>query len=135
MNRLINSIQNFYYQEQIHFEMYDEDTLVVHQGLDNTNVRLNIVYFTNPDEEKNIQLKIYNLGKVDYISESLRKKVNELNQKYRWYKIYFEDGDIVLSTDAIVTPNNVGDICLELTIRGINICNAIYPELMRAIWG
>ena len=40
MNRLINSIQNFYNQEQINFEMYDADTLVVHQGLDNTNVRL-----------------------------------------------------------------------------------------------
>lgn len=135
MNVLINSIQSFYNQEGINFEMFDADTLVVHQGLDNANVRLNIACFTSQEDERSLQLKIYNLCKANYISETLRKKVNELNQKYRWYKVVIEEDNIILSTDAIVTPNNVGEICLELTIRGINICNEIYPELMRAIWG
>ena len=135
MNIIMHSLQSFFDKKQITYQLADSDTMVLSQYLEKANTRLNIVLYAASDNDNCIQIKIYNLCKANYTTEAVLRKINELNLRYRWYCLALEDEDIVLSTDAIVTPNNVGDICLELVLRGLNISEEIYPEIMRAIWG
>ena len=60
---------------------------------------------------------------------------NALNKQYRWCKFYVDnDGDLMVEDDAILDMANVGEECIELILRMINIVDDIYPIAMKAIW-
>ena len=60
---------------------------------------------------------------------------NALNKKYRWFKFYVDtDSDLMVEDDAILSLDNVGDECLEIVIRLVEVVNESYQVLMRALW-
>ena len=60
---------------------------------------------------------------------------NALNKQYRWFKFYVDDdGDVMVEDDAILSMDNVGDECLELIVRMVNVVDEVYPVFMKAIW-
>ena len=52
--------------------------------------------------------------------------LNDMNQRYRWGKVVLDGDDIVLSMDAMVTPFNIADICIQLTMYGAQIADETY---------
>ena len=60
---------------------------------------------------------------------------NELNAKYRWVKFYLDkDKDVCVSLDAYIDEHTVGEECLNLVRRMINISDEAYPLFMKALW-
>lgn len=40
----------------------------------------------------------------------------------------------VRAMDAVFRSHDVGEICLELMARCVDICDKAYPDLMKALW-
>lgn len=84
---------------------------------------------------KHIQIKIYNLCNIPNVTTTVWKTLNEINESYRWFRAYLDsDNDVILTADAIVDITDPGDEVFELMLRGVKICEYIYPILMKAAW-
>lgn len=61
---------------------------------------------------------------------------NKLNNEYRWLKFSIDDdNEATAAIDAVITPENSGEVCYELLARSVNIIDDVYPRLMKARWG
>ncbi|MBR6951111.1 MAG: YbjN domain-containing protein [Oscillospiraceae bacterium] len=60
---------------------------------------------------------------------------NEANKQYRWFKFYVTDKqEIMAEDDAILDMANVGEECVELVARMVNVVDEAYPSFMKAIY-
>ena len=88
------------------------------------------------DGEDLVALCSWSLGNVK--KDAIDKVItacNSLNDYYRWVRFCVDsDGDITVSTDAIVNMETVGDIYLRLVNRIVDIGDEAYPTLMKARW-
>lgn len=64
------------------------------------------------------------------------KVVNELNEEYRFCNFYLdtEDNTVTAQADVVFRKHDVGEICLEMLLRCVNIIDEGYPKLMKAMW-
>lgn len=61
--------------------------------------------------------------------------INTLNLRFRYIKLALSPKyDIILSCDIPQRTSNLGDVCLELFARIMQIVDELYPELMKLIW-
>ena len=62
--------------------------------------------------------------------------VNAINNKFRFAKfcIDTDDNTVQAEMDAAFRSHDVGEICRELLLRCVSICDDAYPDLMKALW-
>ena len=61
---------------------------------------------------------------------------NELNAQYKWVKFYLDsDNDVVLQTDALLTPMSAADVAFEILARLLDIYKEAKPTIMKTIYG
>ena len=92
-------------------------------------------FFDGRDEGSHVAIRtIFDKCPEDRFAE-LIVVCNALNVEYRWVKFYVDkDNDIMVSDDAIVSPETAGEECFELLVHTISILNDVKPTLMRAIY-
>ena len=101
---------------------------------DITNIT--IQFFFNDDNE-DVAIRVFDFVKVpsDKV-ESIYKTLNEQNSAFRFAKFCLDEKDhsIQLEMDAAFRSHDVGEICHELLIRTVDICDKAYPEFMKALY-
>lgn len=81
----------------------------------------------------------YGSGVIAHVPENKADQalqaINAANTKFRWLTFFLDANlNIVASGDHILAPNVVGDTCIELLNRTLNICDEAYVSFMKAIW-
>ena len=117
-----------------YIDVNDTHVKVRYNG-DNTNeIEVNVIF--NDDDTGFVALRCWSFGKIPENKRSLIiNKCNELNAKYRWEKFYVDnDSDLAVGMDAITDINTVGNFCIQLVSRMVNIYDEAFPELMRVLW-
>ena len=73
-----------------------------------------------------------NIPKLDV----LLKAINAVNRRFRFAKFVLDtdDNSVQAELDAVFRSHDVGEICLELMARCVDICDKAYPDLMKALW-
>lgn len=101
---------------------------------DNTDVT--IQFFFNEDNE-DVAIRVFDLVKVPSAKvDSIYHTVNDQNSRFRFAKFCLNanDNTIQMEMDAAFRSHDVGEICHELLIRTVDICDKAYPEFMKAIY-
>ena len=102
---------------------------------DNTNnIKIDVIF--DKDGDGLVALRCWSFGRCPNGKRAaLLEACNKLNTEYRWVKFYIDDDeDITAALDAVVDIDTVGDECVQLVRRMVNIYDDAYPTLMRASW-
>lgn len=86
---------------------------------------------------RDVAIRVFDLVKVpEAKTDALIKAVNAVNRRFRFAKFVLDtdDNSVQAEMDAVFRSHDVGDICLELMARCVNICDEAYPGLMKALW-
>lgn len=104
--------------------------VIMLQQLDKSKITMTVLYLTD-EKTHSVSMRYYNYYKVEDkdITDDLYILLNQMNDNYRWGKITLDGNDIVIAMDALVTPLNIGDICLELTYYGAQMADRVYDQL------
>lgn len=83
-----------------------------------------------------VNLGCWSFGRVQADKRAaMLEACNALNTKFRWVKFYIDgDSDLAVSSDAVVDIETVGEECIQLVRRMVNIYDDAYPVLMKAMW-
>ncbi len=119
----------------IKYDDRDEFHVVISYSGDNIrSIRIHVSF--DKDGEGMVQLYAWDIG--NFSGDKLAKGLitcNELNAKYRWVKFYLDkDKDVCVSLDAYIDEHTVGEECLNLVRRMVNISDEAYPLFMKALW-
>ncbi len=97
---------------------------------------IKVSFFFDSDNES-VALRCFNLAKVpeDKIAACL-VAVNQQNKSFRFARFVLDtdDSTIQMEMDAVFRDHDVGEICYELMVRAVSICEKACPEFMKAIW-
>ncbi len=108
----------------------NKEGVIMIQQLPASKITATVLFLTE-DKTNSVSVRFYNFYKVEDndITGNLYFLLNKINQRYRWGKVVLDGKDIMLSIDSIVTPFNIGDICVQLTIYGAQIADETYTAL------
>ena len=108
----------------------DKEGVIMMQQLPETKLTTTVLFLTE-DKTNSVSVRFYNFYKVEEQDKTgnLFFLLNKMNQRYRWGKIVLYGDDIMISMDAIVTPFNIADLCVQLTIYGAQIADETYTAL------
>lgn len=93
-------------------------------------------FFFDGDAES-VAIRVFDIVKVPAEKVDVMYSVlNAINKRFRFAKFVLDTNDntVQAEMDAAFRANDVGEICYELLIRMIDICESAYPELMRGLW-
>ncbi len=93
-------------------------------------------FFFNRDCE-DVAIRVFDIVKVpDSKVDGFFKTVNEANRRFRFFKFVLDtdDNTVQAEMDAAFRTHDVGEICLELMARCVDICDKAYPDFMKALW-
>ena len=93
-------------------------------------------FFFNSDCE-DVAIRVFDIVKVpDSKVDGFFKTVNEANRRFRFFKFVLDtdDNTVQAEMDAAFRTHDVGEICLELMARCVDICDKAYPDFMKALW-
>lgn len=96
--------------------------------------QLNIFFWFDEDGES----VRFGSGAIAHVPDDridvVLRTLNDMNLRYRWLKFGMDsDNDVLVSGDSILSSGTVGSVCFELLGRTLNICDGVYPELVKAI--
>ena len=130
MRSLLNALGLTFKQQGLNYAVAgeNEEALIVMQKMKEAPVTLKIVFIVAEDNNS-VAIKFYGLYSVERVAEKLILKVNELNKIYRWVKLTIEDKDIVMSMDTLADETNVGRLCIQLALIGVQMGDLIYKQL------
>lgn len=104
-------------------------------GGENMNTIKTLFYFE--DDAKSVAIRVFGIVKVpaDKV-DVMYPAINAVNKRFRFAKFVLDTNDntIQAEMDAVFRFNDVGEICNELLIRMVDICDKAYPDLMKALW-
>lgn len=65
------------------------------------------------------------------------KLISDLNRKYRFvsFSLNEENNYLRLGASAFFQPDTLMDFCEEVLIRAASLADAVYPEVMKTIYG
>lgn len=108
----------------------EKEGVMIAQQLPNTKIPVTILFLTD-DKTNSVSVRFYNLYKMEEseITGNLYFLLNQMNERYRWGKVVLDEKDIVISMDAMVTPFNIAEICLQLTYYGAQMADEVYYAL------
>lgn len=95
------------------------------------------VMFIFDKDEESVAVRVYKLTSCN--KENFARvliTVNQLNNKFRWYKFEIDDDqDVNMECDAVIDVDSAGEVCTELLYHCMGIAKDAYPMLMKAVWG
>ena len=112
-----------------------EDADVLAIGFTEKNVKIAVKAFFDGDERR-VTFRANNLVTIPAEKvPAMLVAVNAANSKYRYVKfsVDMERCAVHASTDCIFRRFEIGEICFEALARLVNVCNDVYPDLMKAI--
>ena len=111
-----------------------EKVTVISTGDSIPSIRM--IFFFNKDCE-DVAIREFDIVKLPETTlDGFFKEVTEANRRFRFFKFVLDTNDItVLSEmDAAFRTHDVGESCLELMSRCVDICDKAYPDFMKALW-
>ncbi|MBQ3664665.1 MAG: hypothetical protein II919_00985 [Lachnospiraceae bacterium] len=107
-----------------------KEGVMIAQQLPTVKIPVKILLLTD-DKTNSVSLRIYGLYKMEEseITGTLFYLLNQMNSRYRWGKVVLDEQDIVITSDAIVTPFDIGEICLMLTFYCTQMADEVYTAL------
>lgn len=108
----------------------NKEGVIMLQQLPESKIVTTVLFLTE-DKSNSVSVRFYNFYKVEEqdITGNLYFLLNQMNQRYRWGKVVLDGNDIMISMDSIVTPFNIADICIQLTMYGAQIADETYMAL------
>lgn len=101
------------------------------------NISTIVANFFFDSDEKGVAVRVFDLVKVPEGKEdSMLRAINGQNNRFRFSKFCLntKDNTIQMEMDGIFRRYDVGEICREMLVRAIQICDEAYPEFMKAMW-
>ena len=112
----------------------DNGREVVEVSFSGKNVRT--VFYFDADAEA-VAIRVYDIVKVpEEKADMIYPAINSLNKHFRFAKFVLDtdDNTIQAELDAAFRSHDVGEICYELLIHMVDICDTAYPDPMKALW-
>ena len=94
------------------------------------------LFFFDEDCES-VAIRVFDIVKIPESKvAAIYPVVNAINNKFRFAKfcIDTDDNTVQAEMDAAFRSHDVGEICRELLLRCVSICDDAYPDLMKALW-
>lgn len=115
----------------------DEGREVVEVSFSGKNMNsVRTVFYFDADAE-GVAIRVYDIVKVpEEKVDVMYPAINSLNRHFRFAKFVLDtdDNTIQAEMDTAFRSRDVGEICYELLIRMVDICDTAYPDLMKALW-
>ena len=111
-----------------------EKVTVIYTGNSIPSIRIFFVF--NKDCE-DVAIRVFDIVKLpENKIDGFFKVVNEANRRFRFAKFVLDTNDntVQAEMDAAFRTHAVGEICLELMNRCVDICDKAYPDFMKALW-
>ena len=111
-----------------------EKVTVIYTGDSIPSIRM--IFFFSKDCE-DVAIRVFDIVKLpENRVEGFFKVVNEANRRFRFFKFVLDTNDntVQAEMDAAFRTHDVGEICLELMSRCVDICDKAYPDFMKALW-
>ena len=111
-----------------------EKVTVIYTGDSIPSIRM--IFFFNKDCE-DVAIRVFDIVKLpENRVEGFFKVVNEANRRFRFAMFVLDTNDnpVQAEMDAAFRTHDVGEICLELMNRCVDICDKAYPDFMKALW-
>ena len=107
---------------------------VAYRGDNTDDITITVIF--DKDGEGLVALRCWSFGSVPANKRvDVLEACNALNTKWRWVRFYIDgDNDVTASLDAVVDLDTVGEECIQLVHRMVDIYDKAYPDLMRACW-
>lgn len=90
------------------------------------------VMFIFDQDEESVAVRVYKLTSCN--KENFARvliTVNQLNNKFRWYKFVIDDDrDVNMECDAVIDVDSAGEVCTELLYHCMGIAKDAYPMLI-----
>lgn len=124
-------------QNNLKYEVKEMDNIsYVQAGFSGKNVKHLSIRYLSTDEDNDVSVRVFQLATAP---EEKREKIlavlNSLNRKYRYAKFVIDDdGDVNVQYDIPQKSGNVGEACIEILVRFMQILDDSYPTLMQALW-
>lgn len=108
----------------------NKEGVIMVQQLPSCKIPATVLFLTE-DSSNSVSIRFYNFYKVaeEDKTGNMYFLLNKMNQRYRWGKVVIDGDDIMLTMDSIVTPFNICDICVQLTIYGAQIADETYTAM------
>ena len=120
-----------------HGSVGDKGREVVDVSFGGENINTIKTRFYFEDDAESVAIRVFDIVKVpaDKV-DVMYPAINAVNKRFRFAKFVLDtdDNTIQAEMDAAFRSNDVGEICNELLIRMVDICDKAYPELMKALW-
>lgn len=130
-------IEQVFIENNIHCQVAERGQYsVVQAGFNGKNIRGMTVHFISVNDANDVAVRILGIATVhEERRAAVMEMLNDLNIKYRFVKfVLAKDGGLSMECDVPVKVPNVGEVCMELLLRVIQIADEVYPEIMRAVW-
>ncbi len=131
------AIQQSFDEKGIKYRVTEvEESSVVEAAFGIDNGPSVTVRFISRDDDNDVAIRIFDLIKVTEDKRSnVLTAINQINNQYRYLKFVINDkGGVNAENDLYMRTDNVGEICVEMFIRCMQILKKAYPILMHAIW-
>ena len=113
-----------------------KDVIIVSYSGDNMP-SIQVQFFFDEDCES-VALRVFDILKIpaDRMG-SMLSVLNAQNVRFRFARFVLDSNDntVQVEMDIPFRKYDVGDICLEMLSRMVNICDEVYPTLMKGLWG
>jgi len=140
MNNILKNFAAYLNTLNIHYDILPRNNNIMRLATtleNNSSVMINILIIFDDQNSRDTQILVYGLGKTNgVVTLNIMQKINELNARYRWFKLYIENSDvgaIVMSTDAAIKGDSNNQLT-ELIYRAFKVADECYPQIMKAIW-
>lgn len=134
MGTHIDAVRSYFNTQSVQTEAGNgDDQLVVRvMGPYGNSV---IVTVIAEDDVDNVAVRVWGIAKVppERRAEAL-ETINQINNDTRWCFLYIDnDGDVMGAADAVVTPQTIGPVTYEVTMRSCYIMDAHAAKIHQAI--
>lgn len=112
----------------------EKDVVLVAVAAENTDLTITFIF---EQDYESAALRIFDFCKVPESKNSaILTALNAQNNRFRFAKFVLDEEEhwVQVEMDAVFRAHDVGEICFELLYRMVDICDAAYPALMKALW-
>lgn len=115
----------------------DKGREVVDVSFSGENMNTIKTRFIFEEDGESVAIRVFDMVKVPAEKvDVMYPAINAVNKRFRFAKFVLDtdDNTIQAELDAAFRSRDVGEICYELLIRMVDICDTAYPDLMKALW-
>ena len=115
----------------------DKGREVVDVSFSGENMNTIKTRFIFEEDGESVAIRVFDIVKVPAEKvDVMYPAINSLNRHFRFAKFVLDtdDNTIQAEMDTAFRSRDVGEICYELLIRMVDICDTAYPDLMKALW-